>query len=72
MDEEGPICHAAPPCPSIFGLRVEEIDTINDMVYTLSHGGRSQVVRRWTVTPLLAGSNPVVRPVCLVPGSLPV
>jgi hypothetical protein len=24
-------------------------------------GGRSQVVRQWTVTPLFAGSSPVVR-----------
>ena len=42
--------------------RISKLTTTNYMLYTVLHGGRSQVVRRWTVTPLLAGSNPVVRP----------
>ena len=28
----------------------------------INNGGRRQVVRRWIVAPLFAGSNPVVRP----------
>ena len=30
------------------------------MIYILLKGGRRQVVRQWIVTPLFAGSNPVV------------
>ena len=33
-----------------------------DMNINRKNGGRGQVVRRWIVTPLFAGSNPVVRP----------